>query len=67
VVGVLLRKNCPVVVLVICPVADKVVNAPVDGVVVPMAVEFRPVEVKVPTAAVPPVNFRMFKVVRKSK
>ena len=27
------------------PVADSVLNAPVDGVVAPIAVEFRPVEV----------------------
>ena len=30
------------------PVADKVLNAPVDGVVAPTAQEFRPVEVSVP-------------------
>jgi hypothetical protein len=33
------------------PVLDNVVNAPVLGVVAPMAVEFRPVEVKVPDSA----------------
>ena len=31
------------------PLAPNVVNAPVDGVVAPIAVEFRPVEVKVAT------------------
>ena len=34
------------------PVADSVLNAPVDGVVAPIAVEFRPVEVKVPASVV---------------
>ena len=41
----------PAAVPVMAPVALNVVNAPVLGVVAPMAVEFRPVEVKVPTAA----------------
>ena len=31
------------------PLAATLVNAPVDGVVAPMAVEFRPVEVKAAT------------------
>ena len=39
--------------LVICPLAPTVVNAPVLGVVAPMAVEFRPVEVKVATVPKP--------------
>ena len=54
-------KSCPPVVgatavsaaRVVAPVADSVLNAPVDGVVAPIAVEFRPVEVKVPDAAPP--------------
>ena len=53
--------NAPVVVevlavlfvMLVIPVADSVLNAPVLGVVAPIAVEFRPVEVKVPTTELP--------------
>ena len=38
------------------PLALNVVNAPVLGVVAPMAVEFRPVEVKVPTTVPEPTS-----------
>ncbi len=42
--------NALAVPIVTVPLALNVVNAPVDAVVAPMAVEFRPVEVMVPRA-----------------
>ena len=55
VVFVTVKNAVPPEPIVVLPVADSVLNAPVDGVVAPIAVEFRPVEVKVLTMPVPPM------------